>query len=348
MDIRKKITVFALVVTLTLFSNSTQSAADGSYPCLDPFSTIDWSYFLDNITAQLTLCSCTVNNATKVGFLAHIVEPIAFVEVVKQAYNFPCIGAKLSNTLKMSGTNYSKQGTKKNTHYIQYPVFGIMNLVFGYLCVEKGTVLKLAPPSELNPQSNDDALNLITHPDLLLYSNPIAMALGFYDCMQVSTTGKPVDWMYWNIGCWGTIGSTTTTVYGKNPITEDALNVAKEISVLHEDIQLYKYSDYYNGDSNASISNDLDYISKAAAELAVVANPGKTECQPLVFPRIIKSQYAEQLAFPVVGTARQLGDFGLKWGNFKQYPGTGEDAVFTVFRRRDCCLGFQVDPANVM
>ncbi|GER94906.1 hypothetical protein A45J_2672 [hot springs metagenome] len=65
------------------------------------------------------MCVCSTDNGIKVGFKHTVPEPIAFVEIVRKAYYYPCLDMKMGgDTLKMSGTNYSDQGVKKNVHYI--------------------------------------------------------------------------------------------------------------------------------------------------------------------------------------------------------------------------------------
>jgi len=61
---------------------------------------------------------------------------------------------------------------------------------------------------------------------------------------------------------------------------------------------------------------------------------------PKAFPRIVKSQYWLNLAYPVSWDAVPIGDFPPKWSWFKKSPGN-EDFVWAVWRIRDCCLGFQ-------
>ena len=107
---------------------------------------------------------------------------------------------------------------------------------------------------------------------------------------------------------------------------ESALLAAKELDLLHAGFQLWKFSD----------APDLDYVAQAAQAGSV----SDTMCSPKIFPRLIKTQYYLNLAYPTVGKAIPIGNFGIKWSFFKQYPG-GEDFIWTVWRVRNCCAGFQ-------
>ncbi len=294
-------------------------------PCLNPFSTVDWTFFYDKLEFK-GVCACPTDNGIKIGMKWTVPEPIGFVEVVRKSYYYPCLDMKLGDTLKMSGTNYSNQGVKKNVHYIKYPVFGIMNIILDYLCVDKNTNFDIAPPSELDPRQNDDQLSLLFEPDKLLYANPIAQSICFADCASASTW-KPINSLFWCAGCWGTIGTVVTNSPGADPVIESALLVTKQLDLLHADFQLWKYSD----------APDLDYVAQAAQAGSV----SDTTCSPKTFPRIIKSQYYMNMSYPVVSKAIPIGDFGIKWSFFKQYPGDGEDFIWTIWRVRNCCTGYQ-------
>ncbi len=310
------------LLTLALLLPITAPAEDR--PCLNPFSTVDWTFFTDKLEFK-GMCLCSTDMGTKIGMKWTVPEPIAFIEVVRKSYDYPCIGTKLADTLKLSGTNNSKHGTKKNVHYIKYPVFGSLNIVLDYLCVDKNTTIDIAPPSELDPRQNDDQLSILFQPEKLLYANPIAQAICFADCISASTW-KPLNSLYWCAGCWGALGNVVTNSYGKDPVVESALLATKELDLLHADFQLWKYSD----------APDLDYVAQAA-QIGAVSD---TSCAPKMFGRIVKSQYFLNLAYPTVGKAIAIGDFGIKWSFFKQYPG-GEDFIWTVWRVRNCCTGYQ-------
>jgi len=295
-------------------------------PCINPIKAIDWDFFYDHLDIKSDPCACTVNSHIKVGLKATVPEPIAFIEVVRKPYDYPCLGMSMGSTLKNYGTNYGDDGTKRNVHYIKYPVFGVLSLVMDFLCVDKTSSFDIAPPSELDPRQNDDELAILFQPEKLLFANPIAQAVCFADCIS-SSIEKPLNPLYWCAGCWGSLGTSATVTPGSNPVVESALLTTRQIDLLHADLQLWKYSD----------APSLQYVSQIANIGAVV----DTTCSPHVFPRIIKSQYWLNLAYPVTGEAIPIGDFGLKWSFFKQYPGKGEDFIWTVWRIRDCCIGFQ-------
>jgi conjugal transfer pilus assembly protein TraU len=315
-----------LIASLLSFLSFTSLLYADERPCINPLPAIDWDFFYDHLEMKADPCVCTTNGSVKVGLKWTVPEPIAFIEVVRKPYSYPCVGMDMSDTLKKYGTNYSDDGTKRNVHYIKYPAFGIMSLVMDYLCVDKTTQFDIAPPSELDPRQNDDELSILFQPDKLLFANPVAQAICFADCIS-SSIEKPLNPLYWCAGCWGSLGTVSTVTPGTNPVVESALLAARQIDLLHADLQLWKYSD----------APSLDYIAQVANIGAVV----DTTCSPQIFPRIIKSQYWLNMAYPMVGDAIPIGDFGLKWSFFKQSPGKGEDFIWTVWRVRNCCIGYQ-------
>lgn len=321
----------AIIFFLLIFLIIKSPAFAGSRPCLDPISTVDWGFFFDEFEisddADLgPFCICKSNEGIKVGLKFHIAEPIGFIEVVNKAYDFPCFGFNLKNTVKMSGTSMDITGTKRNIHYIKYPVFAMLNIILDYLCIEKNRDFDLLPPSELDPRQNNPVLAMLFQPDKLIFANPAALALSITDCVS-SSAGHPMNALYGYAGCWGALGEVTPVSDGTDPVSESALLAAKEIDLLHSDFQLWKYSDAQGLETVAKLSGGkvLDSV-----------------CEPTPFPRIIKSQYRLNLSYPAPTDAVVIGETPLKgWPFFKQYPGK-ETFVWTVWRIRDCCAGFQL------
>lgn len=311
-----------LLITISIVFSVMAHAA--TRPCVNPISTVDWRFFADQLHLSGT-CMCTDDANVKVGLKWRVAEPIAFIEVTGKSFNYPCIGVRIAKSKKQNSSNYSNHGVKRNTHYIKYPVFGMLNMVMDYLCIDNNTQFDIAPPSELDPRQNTD-LAVLFQPDKLAFAAPLARPLDFADCVSTSV-GYPLNQIYWNAGCWGSLINIANQSEGTKPVEEAALLAAKQLDLLHADFQLWKYSD----------APGLDFVS-------MFSNAGgnnDTSCQPRAFARLIKSQYWLQLAYPTTSKAFRIGDFSPKWALFKQYP-TGEEFVFTVWRIRDCCAGFQL------
>ena len=48
--------------------------------------------------------------------------------------------------------------------------------------------------------------------------------------------------------------------------------------------------------------------------------------------------YKLQLAYPKVGNVFPIGRSDYAWGFGASYPVRGEDFVYVIWRKRDCCL----------
>jgi len=322
------------------------AAFAGTPPCINPISTIDWSFFVDVLEFR-GVCTCSSPGKIKIGLKWRVAEPIAFVETPRKAWEFPCFGIKKKKTevSKKDGYTNGVQGAKTNIHYIKYPVFAVLNLAMDNLCVmkrgekdEAGNIVSgidILPTgfSEINPLVWDDYLSVLVEPEKLLFANPTAQVSCLADCVASSSAGENLDSsesvrnsLFWCAGCWGAIYPDTTSTYGQDDIVESALEVVRILDMLHSSFQLFDYKEV----------SGLEWASR----FANAAVPSDVACVPKAFPRIVKSQYWLNLAYPVSWDAVPIGDFPPKWSWFKKSPGN-EDFVWAVWRIRDCCLGFQ-------
>lgn len=303
-------------------------------PCIDPISTVDWSFFVDTLELK-GVCSCSTSGRIKVGLHFQVAEPIAFVEVPRRAWDFPCLGYKRGNSVqRKDGTNKGDL-SKVNVHYIKYPVFGVLNIVFDHLCTSKFTEFDFVPTgfSELNPLIWDDELAVLVQPWKLIFATPLAQMTCLADCVasssvtDVSSNETLRNAMFWCAGCWGAIFPDTTTTYGQNAVLESALIVTRILDIMHESAQLLLYKEV----SGLSFIGNVRNIPLPSLDV---------KCQPVYFPSIVKSQYWLQLAYPVSEEAVPIGKFGIPWVFYRQVP-SQEDFVWAVWRIRDCCVGFQ-------
>ena len=114
-----------LIAIITSFSISFGATP----PCLNPISTVDWSFFADTLEFK-GVCTCSSSGKIKIGIKLQLAEPIAFIETPNKAWDFICFGSTRSkySVQKKDGTNLGSKGAKTNVHYIKYPVFGVLNI----------------------------------------------------------------------------------------------------------------------------------------------------------------------------------------------------------------------------
>lgn len=319
----KKNKIFTGII-LVLLVLGTNLHADRA-PCLNPIKNIDWKFFADKLEFKFKLCSCDVPGnelATQAGFAISFFEPIAALESTSNPWSLPCIGIDLDKSfLKKYGTSRTKTTDTafKHAHFIIYPIFSLFNLMQDYICFERAGILNFAFISEVMPQYNNDVYATFVNPDKLLFANPVAEVACIADCLS-STVHESTNSLYWCTGCWQTTATNTGFIDGQQPIIDGAVLAARVIDSMHQYYGLTKTS-------NATFAFNMTN--------GILKN---TMCEEGFFPRIIKSQYRLQLAYPSTWDTKRIGAYR-SWADFKNYPTSEDDTVFFLWRKRDMCAG---------
>lgn len=294
-------------------------------PCFNPIASIDWNFFADEFEMHFRICSCeTPGNAlaTRAGFTASFFEPIAVIESSAQPWNFPCLDMDFGRNF------WDKYGTTRSTpqqksfrygHFIIYPIFSVLNVVNDFLCFERAGILNFAFLGEVMPAFNNDIYATYLNPDKLLFNTPVAQIACINDCLA-ATANKPINSMYWCTGCWQPSSTNTGYVAGQQPIIDAASVAVRVLDSMHQYYALTKTS-------NATFTSGVPG--------GILKN---TMCKEAFFPRIIKTQYALQLAYPSTWDAVKIGEHR-HWANFKNDVPSKDDVVFWVWRKRDECAG---------
>lgn len=238
-------------------------------------------------------------------------EPIRLLEVVRDPYCFPSLGGvDLSETISGYGTNQSPDAGQAfyHVHDYVYPLFALLELVTDFACLEQ-TGFDLAYMTELDPFWNNPELGLLLNPEATLFANPISITACTGDC-AAATAGFPLDPLFWCAGCWGQLYPFTgyTGRAGAGPNQASALIATRFIAKMHRE--------------------GLLFGSVGAEGL----------CGNYPMPIIKKSQYKLQLAYPRAGKVFPVGRSQLVWGWGVTYPVAGEDFVYVLWRKRDCCV----------
>lgn len=296
-----------------------------------------------------TLCDCP--DSIMPGVTVSFWEPIRLIEIVREPYCFPSLGGlELSNdTIAHAGTydesppDNHHSSTLYQVHYLAFPVWQLIGLTVALIEQPlKATTIGLFPDlskcfsvggfdmtdmgilylTELDPLWNDDELGVLLNPEAVLFANPVAQAVCAADCVAASA-GFPLDPLFWCAGCWGSMYPFGGTV--SDPSGE--LSTASLIAAR----ALAKFNREY-----------LEALTTTSAAL----------CGKQYTGFIRKSQYKLQLLYPIPMTTgvedstqssakifccNPIGRNTLIWGTGKSFPVTGEDFVFLVFRKKDCC-----------
>ena len=302
-------------------------AADGKF--INPFTDVCWECLFPitfsgiNVTPgtkDLThysthFCICK-GIPPKIGVPLTFWEPLYLIDVTRHAYKLMGLGGISvgKESIKNRGTvNLIADGPNQQSfyqvHFYTYPVMALLELFTDFVCAHKGD-LEMGYMTELDPLWNDDQLSIILNPEAGLFGNPLAQTACIADCVA-SSLGKPQDALFWCAGCQGSLYPFTGTVAAHvGAVQASSLLVHRMLAKLHRSFMLKGYE-----------NNEF--------------------CEAKFLPIIKKSLYKTQLVYPIPQTKGQchpLGKTDVIWGSRKSYPQGGEDFVYLVWVKKQCCL----------
>jgi len=259
------------------------------------------------------VCVCS-DPLPRVGIPVSFWEPVRLLEVVRQPYCFPSLGGlDLSTTIQGFGSNSETQETDEHhafyqVHYYVYPLFYLLELVMNFACLETSGY-DLGYITELDPLWNSPELAALLTPEAFLFANPASIAVCAADCVA-ATAGFPLDVLFWCGGCWGGFYPLNGALSAGNasPQQASALVASRMLFKLHREGLLW----------------------------GSVGDQGLCGYYPM--PIMMKSQYKLQLAYPKRGNVFPIGRSDVAWGVGASFPVAGEDFLYVVWRKRDCCV----------
>ena len=267
----------------------------------------------------LPICSCPIPNPpfVRLGVPIGFWEPTRLAETVREPFCFPSLGG-----LSLAGSvNWAiPTGSRKNDgegktvsfyqeHWMVNPLLYILNFLTDIGCVQVAS-FDVAYMTELDPMWNNDELSLIINPEALLFGNPVAQAACAADCAS-STAGLPLDPLFWCAGCQGGVYPFTGTVPSHvGGVMASTLLTEKMIAKLHRSFLLWGSS----GVGGLCSKYPMPIVKKSQYRLQILRPwPQHTPCcQP----------YGRTEAVIAAG---------------REYPVTGEDYVYQIWQKRDCC-----------
>ena len=328
-----------LTAVFIVFALQTPSKALGMHPCIEPFSTVDWGFFFDEFLigsygyghSVLPICQCVIDNGggqPDVGIKMRIVDMPGFAEVTPVPFYFPCFmeNAPKSVSVKRRGNKFSNAnnhtGTYLNAHFIQFPIFAVLNLFTNQACLAADKI-DLPFIGEIEPEWYNEFMATYTHPENLLVSNPIAQLACAEDCVS-SAFKKPNEALIWCRGCW-------------NPQEAGDGRTEGRVGIM---------------DAAGLTTSMLDYMAmtfRSAQSIPVKVLPAgvhvKLESANAIacgtrkyFPRIIKDEWFYQPSYPIVSHPITIGYPPLLWTNFKTVP-SYSSTIFALWKKKVCCFG---------
>jgi conjugal transfer pilus assembly protein TraU len=198
-------------------------------------------------------------------------------------------------------------------HWYMNPLMYWLEVLYDDVCLERGE-FDIAYITEVDPLWDDSELAFILNPDVALFANPAAQAVCAADCVA-ATAGFPRSELFWCAGCQGSMYPLTGHVGGHvGGVQASALLAQRMTNKLHRELLMWAGS----GESGL--------------------------CG--FYPQVLmdKQNYKLQMVYPIPNTTKIAGrccqPYGRTtavWGAGKEFPVKGEDFVYQIFRKRNCC-----------
>lgn len=302
----------------------------GKYTMLDMDKQEDY----DSMEGKSRLfCAC--GNPSKVGTTVSFWEPTHLVETVRHPFCMVSLGGanwgkkfdevvtSNESLAKWFGGSHKKDDVETTgsttgfyqAHWYKNPAIFWLQVILDYDCLDKGT-FDIGWLTELDPTWKSPELAFLQAPDAALFANPIAQAVCAADCVKANT-GFPFPKLFWCAGCNGSIYPYTGYISNQtSPIEAARLMVARIQSKMHRDF------------------------------VAHTATGEKGLCGFRLQPVMDKRQYKMSMTYPIAAKkfngkcCEPIGRTSLVRDTGKSFPYKGQDFAFQVFRKRDCCAGY--------
>lgn len=352
-------------------------------PLLNLFESTQWSLFLREFEMTLEVDMCCREGdifSCAIGFKAHMIEPIGYMETTKKPLKFPFADIDLGGNITKGNSAFQHSEDTSNVrsvsydaHFIYVPIMGmIFKKTMSFVCFHKGDLI-IPYLSEFDPTYRQDVYYGKLIPHMLAMFSPQGLLSTIFDCMAgeivnalvgafdgernytgatnetlmsmdtdnaiensnqqgeaskatMKTMNLIRDTMYHVDGCSG-FTPVGGYVNGEDPIQDATLIFHGIMSILHGASALSPIPFLYK---QTNIHVNTAQFPRSSPVTAVL----DTMCTWKDYVLPIPSQYLLQLAYPVVGSAKEVGSTGATVSTAKNVPAAGGSA-FTVWVRRD-------------
>lgn len=330
------------IVLLCAWVNPAYSVCVGKFPniiadvcwsCIFPIRMFNVEIFgnnqLDANSASGSLasrfCQCNAGLGFNFGIPLEFWMPVRIVEVTRTPFCLVSMnGLQLDPGIEVKepGMRTGTGGSDATASYAFYhahwyinPLLHWLGVLLDFDCLERAG-FDLAYVTELDPTWDDDALANIISPEGLLTANLPGVAACAADC-AATVTGWPLEQLWWCSGCNGLLlppsGNISAHVSGRQ---SSALLVSRLLLRLHR------------------------------AGAARYTHSRQAACGPGWYsPGLVKTAYKMNMLHPKPQEKRlnrccePLGSSPELWGRGAEWPASGEDFVYLLFRKRHCCAG---------
>jgi len=320
--------IFFIPFSTTAFADS---LCHGSF--VNPITDICWSCLFpisigsigvvssdvpDTQNPSSPVCACG-DPFPRVGISLGFWEPVALVDVTRHPFCMVNLGGMqidLGSAFNTGDANTALSNDNNSFYYVhwyKFPLLFWLNILTDFLCVEEGN-LDIAYLTELDPTWNDDELGFILNPEAILFANPIAETACAADSLA-ALTHLPIDTLFWCAGAQGSMYPLT------GHIQEHVGGV--QASTLLTERMAYK------------LHRDPPVLWDSVGENSPAL------CYEYPMPIMPKSRYRYQMVNPLPtvgrGGCHPFGATTAIWGAGHEYPVTGEDFGYAVYKKRNCC-----------
>lgn len=341
--VSKLIRSLAAIAVCLLAQGALGATCKGKF--VNPITDICWSCIFPIYVAGLKMAdfgqedvttiggspACWCGNPPKIGVKVSFWEPMRRVDVVREPFCMAALGGiKMNPGFDAPAHGRKKQDSQTQSSFYQAhwyidPEIVVLQAVLDNGCLEN-IGFDVAYLTELDPLWNDDELTRILNPDVYLFANLPAQAACAADCVT-ATAGFPNNLFYWCAGCQGSMyplnGNVGSHVGG---VQASSLIVQRLAAKLHREGLMW------------------------------AANREGGLCGYYPQPLMDKTNYKYQMLYPIPQTGNTPGPPGtgkslvgrccqpfgrttMLWGAGREIPYIGEDFVYQIFRKRDCCQG---------
>ena len=278
----------------------------------------------DTDNPKSPVCLCNRGNIPVPGITLGFWEPIRLIEITRTPYCLVSMGGvkvrggkNQGGFTKAHGSGEYKKTSFYHVHYYASPLIYWLNLLTDFGCLEEGG-MDLAYMSELDPAHNNDKVANFMNPEVFLTANPIAIASCSLDCVKANLS-LPIDSMFWCAGCLGSMYPFSGHVQGHiGGVQASSLLATRAIAKMHR----------------------LGMARRTATDDGSI--DGKL-CKTELALKIPKSQYKLQMTYPIANSkggfaCNPLGMADILYNSGKEFPYKGEDFVYLLWRKRNCCF----------
>lgn len=260
----------------------------------------------------LPVCACPFPPPIfiRIGIPLSLWNPNTVIETVNDPMCMASLGLDLSS-LVPPGTLMGQDATKNTTgipktfmqsHKVIFPLMYLVGLFLDSVCFLQ-TDMDVAFVTEFDPTWNVDTIAQFLQPEAVLFGNP-ASALSCMGDAAAAAGYATLDPLYWCKGSHGMAYPMTGNVQSKGMV-EDAASISEN----------FIYHQHRLGLGNTSLM-----------------------CTKIPTPFWKKSDYRLQILKPVphpIGFT--VGQTGLMWDMGKNIPFKGDNFVFLIFKKYNCC-----------